>query len=174
MEENILTEEKNILGTSKSGAGERGGKDSLSRGETNMRKIIRRAKSWWLFFAVLLIWIGAVQYFAAEKYQAVVKVVGENRETSVNTVADGLDFGSLAEGNSSTRFVTVKNNGKYGVYVKVYKLGEIGKFIKINRNDFVLGAGESKNIEFLLEVPSGAKEKEYEGKVLIFKIPKIL
>lgn len=174
MEENILTEEKNIPEASEFGAGERGDKDSLSRGKTNIRKIIKQAKSWWLFFAVLLVWIGAVQYSAAEKYQAVVKVVGENRETTVNAVADGLDFGSLVEGNSSARFVTIKNNGKYGVYVKVYKLGEIGKFIKIDRNDFVLGAEESKNIEFLLEVPSGAKEKEYKGKVLIFKLPKIL
>lgn len=169
-----MTEEKNILETSESVARGRGGKDSLLRGKTNIRKIIKQTKSWWLFFAVLLVWVGAVQYFAAEKYQAVVKVVGENRETSVNTAADGLDFGSLTEGNSSTRFVTVKNNGKRDVYVKIYKLGEISKLIKINRNDFALGAGENKNIEFLLEVPSGAKEKEYKGKVLIFKIPKIL
>ena len=169
-----MTEGKNISEASESGVGERGGKDFLSRGKTNIWKIIKQAKSWWLFFAVLLVWIGAVQYFAAEKYQAVVKVVGENREMSVNAVADGLDFGSLAEGNSSTRFVTVKNNGAYGVYMKVYKWGEIGKFIKINRSDFALGAGESKNLEFILEVPSGAKEKEYKGKILIFKIPKIL
>jgi hypothetical protein len=70
--------------------------------------------------------------------------------------------------------VTVNNKGKRDVYVKIYKWGGAGKFIDINRNDFVLGAGESENLEFRLEVPSGAEQKRYDGRVIIFEIPKIL
>ncbi|MDD3006971.1 MAG: hypothetical protein PHX30_05355 [Candidatus Pacebacteria bacterium] len=174
MEENISSEERNAPAGREIGAGE-GKNDNFSvQKKDRLKKAMKQTRFWLLFFAILLVWMGVMQYFVAEKYRAFVKIVGEGEEVSANATTDGLDFGILPRGNSSTRFITINNQGERDIYVKIYKWGEIGKFIETNRNDFVLEAGKGENLEFMLEVPSGAEEKEYGGKVVIFEIPKIL
>lgn len=172
MEDNISSTEKNDSKNSDT----TGWKSKIFsvKNKERLNKTMKLAKTWWLFFAVLVIWIGVTQYIVAEKYQAVVKVVGGSGQISANVTAGGLDFGSLPRGDSSTRFVTIENNGKRDVYVKIYKWGGINKFIETNRDNFVLEAGKNENLEFLLEIPSGAAEKEYQGKIIVFEIPKFL
>ena len=174
MEENIPSIENNAAVSLDTGAGDWKVKTFSSQNKEKAKKLVRQAKSWWLFLAILLVWIVVLQYIAAEKYQAVVKVVGESEEVSANVTTDGLDFGFLPRGNSSTRFVTIQNKGAHDVYVKIYKWGGITEFIEINRNGFVLKAGESENLEFSLKIPSGSEEKEYKGKIIVFEIPKFL
>lgn len=174
MEDNIASEEKNVLETSESVAGNYQGKVFSSQNKEALKKFMKRAKSWLPLFVILLVWIGVMQYVVAEKYQAVVKVVGESEQVSTNVTTDGLDFGSLPRGNASTRFVTIENKGARDVYVKIYKWGGISKFIETNRGSFILKAGENENLEFSLKIPSGAEEKEYKGKIIVFEIPKFL
>lgn len=174
MEENIPSIENDVATSPEAGPGDWKDKILSSQNKKKAKKLARRAKSWWLFFAILLVWIGVMQYVVAEKYQAVVKVVGESEQVSTNVTTDGLDFGSLPRGNASTRFVTIENKGARDVYVKIYKWGGISKFIETNRGSFILKAGENENLEFSLKIPSGAEEKEYKGKIIVFEIPKFL
>lgn len=174
MKEDIVSEESDVLTRQEVGAGEGTGEKISTQREEKVKRVMRLVKSGWLFLAILLVWVGVMQYIVAEKYPVVVKVVGESEELSANAISDGLDFGTLPKGDFSVRFVTVENKGNRDVYVKIYKWGGAGKFIEIDRNDFVLGAGGSENLEFRLEVPSGAQEKQYKGRVIIFEIPKIL
>lgn len=174
MKEDILSEESNVLTGQEVGAGEGTEKNVSTRRAEKLKKVMRRVKSGWLFLAILLVWVGVMQYIVAEKYPVVMKVVGESEEISANAMSYGLDFGALPKGNSSVRFVTIDNKGNRDVYVKIYKWGGASKFIEIDRNNFVLEAGGSENLEFRLEVPSGVTEKQYKGKVIIFEIPKIL
>ena len=126
-----------------------------------------------LFIIFLIAWFAIVQYMAADKYEAVVKVMEEGGKIGVNPMTERLDYGDLPKGNASTRFVTIENNGKMDIYVAVVKYGGIAELIKISRNNFVLDPGEKEKLEFLLEMPISANKEEYTGKVIIFKLPKL-
>ena len=126
-----------------------------------------------LFVILAFVWIGTVQYFAADKYNAVVRVQEEDRGVGVNPTTEELDFGDIPKGNGLMRFVTIENNGGMDVYVKIIKTGSISDLIEVSRNDFVLSSGDSAKIEFLLEMPISANKEEYKGKVMIFKLPKL-
>lgn len=123
-----------------------------------------------VFFAV---WFAIVQYIAADKYDAVVKVIEANGKIGVNPMTERLDYGDLPKGNASTRFVTIENNGKMDIYVAIVKYGEIAELIKINKNNFVLAPGEKEKLELPLEMPISANKEEYKGKVVVFKFPKV-
>ena len=126
-----------------------------------------------LFMVFIAAWLAIVQYMAADKYEAVVKVMEEGGKIGVNPMTERLDYGDLPKGNASTRFVTIENNGKMGIYVAVVKYGGIAELIKISRNNFVLNPEEKEKLEFLIEMPISANKEEYKGKVLIFKLPKM-
>ena len=126
-----------------------------------------------LFAMFVVAWFVIVQYMAADKYEAVVKVVEEGGKIGVNPMTERLDYGDLPKGNASTRFVTIENNGKMGIYVAVVKYGGIAELIKISRNNFVLYSGEKEKLELSLEMPISANKEGYEGKIIIFKLPKV-
>ena len=126
-----------------------------------------------LFAMFVVAWFAIVQYMAADKYEAVVKVVEEGGKIGVNPMTERLDYGDLPKGNASTRFVTIENNGKMGIYVAVVKYGGIAELIKISRNNFVLYSGEKEKLELSLEMPISANKEGYEGKIIIFKLPKV-
>ena len=126
-----------------------------------------------LFIVFLIAWFAAVQYIAADKYEAVVKVMEEGGKIGVNPMTERLDYGDLPKGNASTRFITIENNGDMDIYVAIIKYGGIAELIKINRNNFVLNPGEKEKLELPLEMPISADKESYEGKVIIFKLPKL-
>ena len=126
-----------------------------------------------LFIVFVTAWFAIVQYMAADKYEAVVKVMEEGGKIGVNPMTERLDYGDLPKGNASTRFVTIENNGKMKIYVAVVKYGGIAELIKISRNNFILDPEEKEKLEFLLEMPISANRESYEGKVIIFKLPKV-
>ena len=126
-----------------------------------------------LFIIFLMAWFAIVQYMAADKYEAVVKVMEEGGKIGVNPMTERLDYGDLPKGNASTRFITIENRGGMDIYVAVVKYGGIAELIKVSRNNFVLDPGEKEKLELLLEMPISADKEEYKGKVLIFKLPKV-
>ncbi|MFA7169447.1 MAG: hypothetical protein WC178_01180 [Candidatus Paceibacterota bacterium] len=133
-----------------------------------------KLKTMLIFLLILLSWFVVIQYITAEKYVAIVNVLGENEQISAGENKDLIDYGNLPKGSSSTRFITISNSGNSDIYIKILKIGGIGKLIKVNRNDFFLRSKEIEKLEFSVETEADTKEKEYTGKVIIFKIPKIL
>lgn len=123
------------------------------------------------FFAI--IWIFFVQYIAADKYEVKVAVKNDRSIIGINPREDSLDYGDMPKNNSAIRYITVKNDGKMKVYVKMFRYGEITELIKESDSGFILNSGEDKKIEFLLTVPSSAEEKTYNGRIIIFKTPLI-
>ena len=126
-----------------------------------------------LFVVFLVAWFAVVQYISADKYEAVVKVIEEGGQIGVNPTTERLDYGDLPKGNASTRFVTIENNGNMDIYVLVLKFGGIAELIRVNKNNFVLNSGEKEKLELSLEMPISADKESYEGKVIIFKLPKL-
>ena len=120
-----------------------------------------------------LIWFAAVQIMAAERYAAVLQVIEAENQVGVNPTADKLDFGDLSRGTGSTRYVTLKNDGKSAKKIVVIKYGEIMDLVEISQTNFTLKPGEEVQLEFKVKVPESAPYKKYTGKVIIFKWPKL-
>lgn len=135
----------------------------------------KNAKLTGLILLSLIVWFFAIQFIAAEKYTAVVKVGQQNMLIDANAASAGnlLDYGSLPKGNSATKFITVKNDGGRDVYVKMIGTGDIGKILKIDRNNFIVQKGQKEKVEFTVEVPSDTSKTEYKGGIFIFKLPKL-
>ena len=149
--------------------------ENIKREPLKIRKIksTRILKAIFLFIISLLAWFIIVQYVVADKYEAVVQVVEKGGKVGVNPMTERLDYGDLPKGNASTRFIMIENSGSLDVYVKVVKYGGIAELIKINENNFTLNPGEKERLELLLEMPISANKEGYEGKVIIFKLPKV-
>lgn len=122
---------------------------------------------------VILGLVVAVQVVAAEKYQAVVKVVEEKGAVGVNPLADKLDFGDLSKGSSATRYVNLENNGRFRIRILTLKFGGISDLIKVSKNNFVLRPGDKEKLEFRLTMPPSATADSYSGWVWVFKIPSL-
>ena len=145
-----------------------------SSDERNAKKsAIRRIKSFGAAFLFVLVWLGLGQFMAAEKYEASVKVVGSQEESIANPASESIDYGTIPQGSSSARFLTVKNNGNKDVYIKIISTGNIRKMLKARPDNFFLEAGKGKEIELLLQTGNDTKAREYQGKVIIFKLPKL-
>jgi hypothetical protein len=133
----------------------------------------KNIKTAFFLIFVILSWILIVQYVVADKYVATVQVKGEGSATGVNPTSEKLDYGDISKGGSVVRSITVSNGGNVDVYIKIFKNGEIAELIETEKNDFTLKSGEEENIEFVLKIPVNANERNYNGKVLIFKLPKL-
>lgn len=136
-------------------------------------KLKKYAKATVLATAAILIWFGIGQYRAAEKYEAFVNVVEAGKTAQAGSETDRIDYGSLPQGESSVRFMTIENKGKRDAYVKIVPAGSLRKMLKAEPGAFALKPGESRKVELILETKDNSKVREYEGKILIFKIPKI-
>jgi len=171
-------EEKNGLPVKKENGSEADSKGkekkTILKGTTEKKWTVKKImKTVALAAVVLLAWLAIVQYMAADKYEAVVKVVEQGGKIGVNPLTERLDFGDLPKGNSASRIINVENKGGMNIYVKIIKTGEISELIKISKNDFVLPPNSNEKVEFLLEMPISADKEGYKGNVMVFKLPKI-
>jgi hypothetical protein len=92
-------------------------------------------------------------------------IVSKQMGFDLNSTA--LTFGFIMPGNSATREISIGNNFKEDVKIKIISEGEISRFLKISEDSFMLKPGESRNIGFSLVVPKNSLLKKYEGKVIV-------
>ena len=85
---------------------------------------------------------------------------GFNIETSY------LEFGMLVPGTNGIRNVTLTNGGQRKD-VTVSWSGSIKNWISSDTKYFILEPNQTSNIQFVLEVPSTAKQGNYSGQVRI-------
>lgn len=108
----------------------------------------------------------------ANKYRAEVRVIEGEGKVGVNPTTESLDFGDLSRGTSAIRTVTIKNNSFTPFFVSIVTLGGISDLVKLNRNNFKLAKGVEQKVEFTLYMPASAEmNKQYTGRVFVFKIP---
>lgn len=134
------------------------------------RPPLKKVILWGAVALVLL--VTSVQLIYAEKYDALVQVIGENR-VGVNPTGDRLDFGDLPRGKGATRAVTLSSGGTQSSYIAVWTFGDISELMKVNRNYFTLTGGKSQKLEFTVYIPASAELRYYRGKVWILKVPKL-
>lgn len=124
----------------------------------------------WVVLVLILIFI-AVQFINADRYDALVQVIDDNR-VGVNPTGSKLDFGDLPHNKEAVRTVTMSSSGNSASYIIVWKRGDISDFIKLNKNFFTLSPRSTEKLEFTVSIPDSAENRYYKGKVTIFKIPK--
>ncbi len=137
------------------------------------KKRLSKGKLVGIIIIIAIVWCGAVQYMSAERYQAIVNVVEGDNKVGVNPTSERLDFGDLSRDTGSAKIVTLKNTGKMDKKIVVWKKGAIAELMTISQNNFVLKAGEEVKLEFTVRIPVSAPYQKYDGKVVIFKWPKL-
>jgi|SRR3989344_5577412 len=126
-----------------------------------------------IIILILIVWFGAIQYMAADRYAAVVNVIEGVDKVGVNPTTELLDFGDLSRDTAQTRTVTLKNTGTMSKFIQVWKRGELAEIMAVSKDNFELKSGEEYKLEFTVKIPSSAEYRKYEGKVTIFKWPKV-
>lgn len=132
---------------------------------------LTRGKIISLVVILIIIWFGAIQIMAAERYEAIVNVVEGDNKVGVNPTSERLDFGDLSRDTGAAKNVTIKNTGQSDKKIIVIKRGAISELMKVNKSNFVLKAGEETKIEFSVQIPVSAPYQKYAGQVMIFKLP---
>jgi hypothetical protein len=120
-----------------------------------------------------IIFFAGVQYLSAARYEAMVQVIDGNR-VGINPTGEKLDFGDLPRNKTATRIVTLTNESPYKLnsYIIVWPRGELGSLLDISKNFFTLKPGQKQTMEFRVNVPNSAESRYYNGKVVIFQLPK--
>ncbi len=121
----------------------------------------------------LVVWLLAVQVFAADNFYAVVHSVKTADKVGVNPTATALDFGDMSPNTAAKRYVDVENKSNSAKFVHVTMIGGIRNLITLSKNNFDLAPGAKERLEFLLTMPPSADKEHYKGRVLVFKWPKI-
>jgi hypothetical protein len=126
----------------------------------------------WIVVAIL-VFIVVVQIVVADKYEAQVLVIEGEKKVGVNPTTERLDFGDLSADTSATRYISLAAGG-VDTHIMVWKMGAISELIKLNKNNFTISKGQSERLEFTLYMPPSAPVGEkYEGRVWVFKIPRL-
>lgn len=116
-----------------------------------------------LFLLVLAVFSFA-KYNLLEKKEYVVKFeVGARSGFDLNTSA--LTFGRLSPGSSSTRSLNISNYYDFPVFVSFSSSKNLRDVIIVSNNDFILGAGERRSVEFLIHTTPDTSFGERLGTV---------
>lgn len=108
----------------------------------------------------------------ANKYKAVVHTIEGAGKVGVNPTSESLDFGDISLGMSARRRVNIENDTFMPMQVLVWKTGDISDILDVSDQSLRLKPHSSAKIEFDTYIPaSAAVDRNYEGRVYIFKIP---
>ena len=79
----------------------------------------------------------------------------------------------MSADTSATRYISLQAGGM-DTLIMVWKFGSIAELIKLNKNNFTISEGQKERLEFTLYMPPSAPVGEkYEGRVWVFKVPRI-
>jgi hypothetical protein len=145
------------------------GLSGIKKLKTNMAKIKKIS----IIIGAIIAVVAAVQVINAAKHRMVVNVVDGENVMGINPLTDNLDFGDLSRNNGMTRYVKFKNGGKASIYIVALKFGEISDLIEIKNNYFILKAGEEVRLAYEIKIPPSAETKQYSGRTVIFRLPKL-
>jgi len=117
------------------------------------------------FFTAIYLFFSPLERQIIEVRFSIADYVGFEPNLSV------LSFGAIVPGGSLQRFITIRNDYKYPVKVKVLMSKQIRSFLSLNAPE-VLMPGENRTLSVVVYAPENAKFGKYEGKI-VFEFWKI-
>jgi len=123
-----------------------------------------------IIFLLIIIIAGLLSFYlkfiykvkAIRTYEIKVKVgdhIGFDIENS------SINFGTIIPGNSGERIIELSSNED--VKVEIYLMGEIAKWITLDKNDFLLKKNKNERVTFTITIPVTTKYGNYSGKAII-------
>jgi len=119
----------------------------------------------------------AITFFVQAMTTYSVQVVAKEKGSTIGFApfTDRVDFGDIPQGSTIIRSITLENQGSVPNYIRVFIMGSVGAFIKVEPDSFTLEAGEKQEIELELTMPASAEpEKKFTGRIIILQLPKRL
>lgn len=129
-----------------------------------------------IIYGIVLVLFLFLFYIAldANKYRATVRAIDSKGKVGVNPTDEILDFGDLSPGTSAVRKINIENKTFIPFYVIILDTGKISDLTKKNKNFFTVPKGKNEKVEFSIYMPASAPiDKTLNGKVYVFKIPKV-
>lgn len=121
---------------------------------------------------MLLVLVGVFFYQATTIYpsQVIVKPAGE--AIGINPFVDRVDFGDVPQGAAVSKVLSFTNEGTVPNQVRIYIMGGVGQFVKVEEKSFTIQPGEKRSIKFeLIMPPSATPEEKFSGRVIVVRIP---
>lgn len=102
--------------------------------------------------------------------QAIAKEEGS--AIGINPLTDRIDFGDIPQGVSVAKTLILENQGTVPNQVIIIVIGSIGDLVKVVPSSLTLEPGETKEVNFQLNMPASAPpEKKYSGKIFVLRLP---
>jgi len=132
-------------------------------------------KRYVVLVAVVFVLVLAGTFFgrATTIYSAMVVAKAAGEPIGMAPFTDRVDFGDVPQGESTTKGITLENEGENDNSIKVFITGSISSLVDIKpSSSFTIAAGEIKEIRLRLRMPASAEpETKFTGRIFILRLP---
>lgn len=132
---------------------------------------LSRGKLILLFIAIVLFVVGLTEIiYTLYKVQHIETIPARaevSKKAGFAIGKEGLNFGLVPRGGSSTREIVIVNQDTKEMRTRVLIRGSISKFLAIAESDFILKRNETKKLSFSAIIPEDTRYGNYTGKILI-------
>jgi|GEM_PF-1512667 hypothetical protein len=139
--------------------------------QTRIKLSLSKGKIIILFVAVIFFVAGLTEIiYALYKIQHIETIparVEVNKKIGFAVGQEGLNFGLVPRGGSSTREIVIVNQDTKEMRTRVLVHGSISKFLTPPESEFILGRNETKSLSFSVIIPENTKYGNYTGKISI-------
>ncbi len=120
-----------------------------------------------ILLLIILLAIGilslAYTYLFAPEVEEISMYLSVRKEVGLSVDADAIYFGIVPPGGRGSRSLLLENDDYFPKKVKISASGELADWTRVEKNDFVLGKNESKNVKIYASPSEDAELRDYEG-----------
>jgi len=124
-----------------------------------------------LIVIIAIILTVIIEFAFATKYKTMIEVISENNTILISPIKSALDFGGLPAGSGESRHITLENKGSRPTMIAILVFGDVGNWMRIDKNYFTLNGGENATVTFRLFIPPTASLGKYNGDIYILRLP---
>lgn len=127
-----------------------------------------------LLIAVLVV-IGLTSIFYAkfkiahyQEYDMLLKVVEDKSSIGIGIIPGMIYFGKMSYGSRSIQKIEILHNYKEPLLVQISASGDMGGWITVSENNFIIEKDSKKIVEVIATVPEGASTGNHTGKLKVY------
>lgn len=120
-----------------------------------------------IFILSVFLYSNLIDYLSVLEKKEIYASVTVSDSYGFEINGSALMFGMTTPGSSASKSIDLTNDYDSEVRVEIYSKGEIGRFLEISENNFLLGVGESKEVNFAVVIPENIDYRVYDGRVFV-------